>query len=139
MRAAARGRVVTMLGEKVFTPKRVAQFSLAERVPAEHLLRRGAAAVDFAFVRRRTARFDRHTGRPGVAPVVRFQLALRGSLDGITAERRRAAAARRHLACAWFLGDDRDAVPPDHAVLSAGRPLGRHGSARTAGATGGRR
>ena len=55
-----------MLGRKTFEPKLFYQVSLEERVPEDHLLRRVAAAADFGFVRRLTARFYSHTGRPGV-------------------------------------------------------------------------
>ena len=38
-----------MLGRKVFAPKLFYRFSLEDQVPEGHLLRRVAAAVDFAF------------------------------------------------------------------------------------------
>ena len=110
-----------MLGRKTFEPKLLYQFSLEERVPADHLLRRVAAAVDFAFVRRLTARFYSHTGQPGVDPVVLFKMALLGWLYGITSERRLADECRLNLAFMWFLGYDLDERPPDHSVLSKAR------------------
>ena len=69
-----------MLGRKAFTPKLLYQFSLEAQVPEDHLLRRVAAVVDFAFVRRLTARFHSHTGRPGLDPAVQFKLSLLGYL-----------------------------------------------------------
>jgi transposase len=107
-----------MLGRKEFTPKLFYRFSLEAQVPEEHLLRRVAAAVDFAFVRRLTRRFDSHTGRPGLDPVVLFKLSLLGYLYGITSERRLAEEVRLHLAYRWFLGYDLDEATPDHSVLS---------------------
>jgi transposase len=110
-----------MLGRKTFEPKLFYQFSLEERVPEDHLLRRVAAAVDFGFVRRLTARFYSHTGQPGVDPVVLFKLALLGWLYGLTSERRLAAECRLNLAFMWFLGYDLDEPTPDHSVLSKAR------------------
>ena len=110
-----------MLGRKTFAPKLFYEFSLEEQVPADHLLRRVAAAVDFSFVRRLTARFYSHTGQPGIDPVVLFKLSLLGWLYGITSERRLASEARLHLAFRWFLGYDLDETPPDHSVLSKAR------------------
>ena len=110
-----------MLGRKVFAPKLFYRFSLEAQVPEEHLLRRVAAAVDFAFVRRLTRRFYSHTGRPGLDPVVLFKLSLLGFLYGITSERRLAAEVRLHLAYRWFLGYDLDEATPDHSVLSKAR------------------
>ena len=87
-----------MLGQKIFQPKLFYQVSLEERVPPDHLLRQVAAAVDFAFVRRLTARFYSHTGQPGIDPVVLFKMALLGYLYGSTSERRLAEELRLNLA-----------------------------------------
>jgi transposase len=110
-----------MLGRKAFEPKLFYQFSLEDHVPEDHLLRRVAAAVDFGFVRRLTARFYSHTGQPGIDPVVLFKLALLGWLYGLTSERRLADECRLNLAWMWFLGYDLDERPPDHSVLSKAR------------------
>src|SRR3712207_2275738 len=110
-----------MLGRKEFAPKQFYRFSLEAQVPEDHLLRRVAAAVDFAFVRRLTARFYSHTGRPGLDPVVLFKLSLVGYLYGITSERRLAEEVRLHLAYRWFVGYDLDEATPDHSVLSKAR------------------
>ncbi len=110
-----------MLGQKTFAPKLFYALSLEEQIPEDHLLRRVAAAVDFSFVRRLTARFYSHTGQPGIDPVVLFKLSLLGWLYGITSERRLASEARLHLAFRWFLGYDLDEAPPDHSVLSKAR------------------
>lgn len=110
-----------MMGRKAFTPKVLYQFSLEERVPPDHLLRRVAQAVDFAFVRRLTERFYSHTGQPSVDPVVLFKMALLGYLYGIASERRLAEEIRLNLGYMWFLGYDLDETPPDHSVLSKAR------------------
>jgi transposase len=110
-----------MMGTKAFTPKWLYRFSLEDQVPADHLLRRVARAVDFAFVRRLTARFYSRTGQPSVDPVVLFKMALLGWLYGITSERRLAEEIRLNLAYRWFLGYDLDETPPDHSALSKAR------------------
>jgi transposase len=110
-----------VLGQKLFTPKVVREVNLEERVPQDHLLRRISEAVDFAFVRRLTARFYSHTGQPGIDPVVLFKMALVGYLYGITSERRLAEELRLHLAFMWFVGYDLDERTPDHSVLSKAR------------------
>ena len=110
-----------MLGRKQFTPKLFYAFSLEACVPEDHLLRRVAAAVDFGFVRRLTARFYSHTGRPSIDPEVLFKMGLVGYLYGITSERRLAEEVRLHLAYRWFLGYDLDEAPPNHSALSKAR------------------
>ena len=110
-----------MMGEKTFTPKRVYQLDWERRIPPDHLLRRVAQVVDFSFVRRLTARFYSHTGKPGVDPVVLFKMVLLGYLYGITSERRLAEELRLNLAFMWFVGYDLDESTPDHSVLSKAR------------------
>ena len=112
-------------GQKVFEPKRLYEFSLEDRVPADHLLRHVAAVVDFSVARRVTARFYSYTGKPSVDPVVLVKMALLGYLSGITygitSERRLAEELRLNLAFMWFSGYDLDEVPPNHSVLSKAR------------------
>jgi transposase len=110
-----------MMGKKAATDKLFYLFSLEEQVPADHLLRRVAEAVDFSFVRRMTARFYSHTGQPSVDPVVLFKMALLGYLYGITSERRLVQEIALNLAYRWFLGYDLDEAIPDHSVLSKAR------------------
>ncbi len=110
-----------MMGTKTFQPKGVYHLNLEERIPADHLLRRVAAVVDFAFVRRLTACFYSHTGKPSIDPVVLFKMALLGYFYGITSERRLAEELRLNLACMWFLGYDLDEPTPDHSELSKAR------------------
>ena len=110
-----------MMGTKTFQPKGIYHLNLEERIPADHLVRQVAAAVDLSFVRRVTARFYSHTGKPGIDPVVLFKMALLGYLYGITSERRLAEEVRLNLAFMWFLGYDLDEPTPDHSVLSKAR------------------
>jgi transposase len=110
-----------MMGSKTFTPKGVYHLNWDELIPADHLLRRVAEVVDFAFVRQQTARFYSHTGKPSIDPVVLVKLALLGCLYGITSERRLAAEVRLNLAFLWFLGYDLGEPTPDHSVLSKAR------------------
>jgi hypothetical protein len=67
-----------MMGKKTPTGKLFSQFTLEDRVPADHLLRRVAARVDFSFARRRTRRFSSHTGQPSIDLVVLLRMALLG-------------------------------------------------------------
>jgi transposase len=110
-----------MMGTKTPSRKEFYRFSLEERVPADHLLRRVAGAVDFSFVRRLTKRFYSHTGQPSVDPVVLFKMALVGYLYGITSERRLVQEIGLNLAYLWFVGYDLDEPVPDHSVLSKAR------------------
>jgi transposase len=110
-----------MMGRKVLAGKLFYQVSLEALVPAGHLLRRVAEAVDFSVVRPLTARFYSHTGQPSVDPVVLFKMALLGYLYGLPSERRLVEEIRVNLAYRWFIGYDLDEAIPDHSVLSKAR------------------
>lgn len=110
-----------MMGRKALAGKLFYQVSLEELVPAGHLLRRVAEAVDFAVARRLTARFYSHTGQPSVDPMVLFKMALLGYLYGLPSERRLVDEIRVNLAYRWFIGYDLDEAIPGHSVLSKAR------------------
>jgi transposase len=110
-----------MMGQRDFETKLYYQLSLERLVPPDHLLRRIAAADDFAFVRRLCRPYYSHTGQPSVDPVVIFKMLLVGYLYGITSERRLAQEVSLHLAYRWFCGYDFDVATPDHSVLSKAR------------------
>ncbi len=110
-----------MMGRKALAGKLFYQVSLEELVPAGHLLRRVAEAVDFGVARGLTARFYSHTGQPSVDPVVLFKMALLGYLYGLPSERRLIEEIRLNLAYRWFVGYDLDEAIPDHSVLSKAR------------------
>src|SRR5436190_5326298 len=110
-----------MMGQKALVGKLFYQVSLEEFVPAGHLLRRVAEAVDFDVARRLTARFYSHTGQPSVDPMVLFKMALLGYLYGLPSERRLVDEIRVNLAYRWFIGYDLDEAIPDHSVLSKAR------------------
>jgi transposase len=110
-----------MMGEKAIEPKLYLNFSLDSAVPANHLVRRLAAAVDLTFVRGLTRRYYSSTGKPSVDPVVLFKLVLLGYLFNITSERRLCEEAGLNLAWRWFLGYELDEPIPDHSVLSKAR------------------
>jgi len=67
-----------MMGERAVEPKLYLSFSLDAAVPANHLVRRVAVAVDFGFVRALVRRRFSDTGQPSVDPVVLFKLWLLG-------------------------------------------------------------
>src|SRR5687768_16277747 len=110
-----------MMGRKAPAGKLFYQVSLEELVPEGHLLRRVAAAVDFAVARRLTARFYSHTGQPSIDPIVLFKMALLGYLYGLPSELRLVEEIRVNLAYRWFVGYDLDEAIPDHSVLSKAR------------------
>lgn len=110
-----------MIGKKEVTSKLFYQFSLEQRVPPDHFLRQVATAVDFSFVRKKTAHYYSNTGQPSVDPEVVFKIVLLGYLFGITSERRLVQEISLNLAYMWFIGYDLDEPIPNHSVLSKAR------------------
>jgi len=116
-----------VMGRKAVEPKLYVSFSLDAVVPANHLVRRLADAVDLSFVRGLVRRYYSHTGKPSVDPIVLFKLVLLGYLFNITSERRLCEEAGLNLAWRWYLGYELDEPIPDHSVLSKARS--RYGAA----------
>src|SRR5207244_394971 len=113
--------VAHLMGSKAVEPKLYLSFSLDAAVPANHIVRRLAAAVDFGFVRSLTKQHYSNTGQPSVDPVVLFKLWLLGYLFNIRSERRLCEEAGLNLAWRWFLGYELDEALPDHSVLTKAR------------------
>lgn len=109
------------MGQRQLGAKLYYQLSLDQLVPEDHLLRRIADALDFAFVRPLCRPYYSHTGQPSVDPIVIFKMLLVGYLYGITSERRLAQEVSLHLAYRWFVGYDFDVPTPNHSVLSKAR------------------
>src|SRR5438034_8216828 len=80
--------VAHLMGSKAVEPKLYLSFSLDAAVPANHIVRRLAAAVDFGFVRSLTKQHYSNTGQPSVDPVVLFKLCLFAYLFTIRSNRR---------------------------------------------------
>lgn len=110
-----------MMGRKVSEPKLYVSFSLDSVVPARHLVRQLAEAIDFEFVHELVRGCYSRTGKPSVDPIVLFKLWLLGYLHGITSERRLCEEASLNLAWRWFLGYELDEALPDHSVLTKAR------------------
>src|SRR5438128_2334414 len=100
--------VAPLMGSKAVEPKLYLSFSLDAAVPANHIVRRLAAAVDFGFVRNLTKQHYSHTGQPSVDPVVLFKLWLLGYLFNIRSERRLCEEACLNLAWRWLQGYELD-------------------------------
>lgn len=110
-----------MMGQKTAQPKLYISFSLDQAVPANHFVRRLAAAIDFSFVHGLVSRHYSHTGKPSVDPEVLFKLWLLGYFFNISSERQLCQEAGLNLAWRWLLGYELDEPIPDHSVLSKAR------------------
>jgi transposase len=96
-------------------------FSLDDRVPQDHLLRRVRQVIDHQAIWQSAEPYYSSTGAPSVDPAVVLKMALLGYFYGITSERRLGEECRLNLAFLWFLGYDLDEEPPNHSILSKAR------------------
>ena len=96
-------------------------FRLEDHVPADHLLRRGDAALDFGFVQQALAPHDSSTGRPSVDPELMMRMLLIGYLHGIRSERRLCEEVHLNLAYRWFCRLGLNGSVPDHSTFSKNR------------------
>src|SRR5690606_16837870 len=96
--------------------------TLESLVPADHLVRKIAAAIDLEFIRERVAHLHcADNGRPALDPVLLFKLLLLGYLFGIRSERQLMREVQVNVAYRWFLGLRLTDKVPDASTLSQNR------------------
>jgi len=86
-------------------------------IPADHLLRRLAVAVDFGFVRELVSDcYCPDNGRPSWNPLVLFNVVFLQFLYELS-DREIEEQVNRHLACKWLAGLTPEETAPDHSTL----------------------
>jgi len=110
-----------MMGRKALAGKLFDQVSLEDLVPAGHLPRRIADAIDFGVARRLTARCYSHTGQPSVDTAVLCTMPQLGCLRGLPSERQLIEKIRLNLAYRRFVGYDPEESILGHTVRSKAR------------------
>jgi transposase len=106
------------------------KFRLEDQVPANHLLRKLDALLDFDLVRQQLAPFYSEIGRPSVDPELMIRMLLIGYCYSIRSERRLCDEVRFNLAYRWFCGLGLEAAVPHHSTFS----VNRHGRFRESAA-----
>jgi len=95
--------------------------SLADRIPATHLLRQIRDRVDFGFVRREVAHLYGRCGHESIDPIVLIKLMLVLFLEQVKSERALMEQLPYRLDWLWFCEYDLDEEVPNHSVLSKAR------------------
>lgn len=96
--------------------------TLEQLVPADHLLRKIAASVDFGFIRDRVQHlYCADNGRPALDPEILFKILLIGYLFGIRSERQLMREIAVNVAYRWFLDMRLSDAVPDASTLSQNR------------------
>ena len=80
------------------------QVNLAQRVCADHPLRRVAPAVDFNFVRAEVSGLYGGNGNESVDPAVLMKMMFLLFYDNVASERELINVIPERLDCPWFLG-----------------------------------
>lgn len=110
-----------MMGIKPYQEKMFYKFSLSNKIPQDHIVRKLEEIVDLSFVRELVVDKYSHTGQRSIDPVVLFKMMLIGYMYGITSERRLAEDISVNMAYMWYLGYDVDEQTPHHSVISKAR------------------
>lgn len=96
--------------------------TLESLVPADHLLRKIDAVIDFSFIHDRVADlYCADNGRPALDPVVLFKALFIGYLFGIRSERQLVREIEVNVAYRWFLRLHLTAKVFDASTLSQNR------------------
>ena len=96
--------------------------TLEELVPADHLLRKIAATIDFGFIRERVAHlYCADNGRPALDPETLFKILFIGYLFGVRSERQLMREIAVNVAYRWFLDLRLTDAIPDASTLSQNR------------------
>ncbi|MGV8082544.1 MAG: IS1182 family transposase [Coriobacteriia bacterium] len=92
--------------------------TIEDLVPADHLLRKIDAVIDFTFVNEICRPYYcADNGRPAIEPVILFKMLLVGYLFGIRSERRLVSEVSVNVAYRWFLGYGLTDKIPDASVI----------------------
>jgi transposase len=97
------------------------EFSLADHVPQDHVLRQIDPFVDLGDIRTFLAPFYSQYGRPSIDPELMIRMLLVGYCMGIRSERRLCEEVHLNLAYRWFCRLDLTDPIPDHSTFSKNR------------------
>ena len=95
--------------------------SLAERIPADHFLRRVDQLIDFSFVREQVGHLYGRKGHESVDPAVVLKLLFLLFYENVHSERSLMKQMAWRLDWLWFCGFDLESPIPDHSILSKAR------------------
>ena len=116
-----------MMGQAVGQQDRLFyEFSLEDRIPANHLLRRIDAVLDLSWLRAERSPFYSHAGCPSVDPELMIRMLLVGYCYSIRSERRLCQEVELDLAYRWFCRLGLEDEVPNHSTFS----VNRHGRFR---------
>lgn len=96
-------------------------FHLDDVVPADHLVRRIDAVLDFAWLRHELKPYYSHTGRPSIDPELMLRMLILGYVFAIRSERQLCSEVQVNLAYRWFCGLGLEDQVPNHSVFSRAR------------------
>ena len=103
-------------------------FRLEDQVPANHLVRKIDALLDFDGIRAKLEPFYSEIGRPSVDPELMIRMLLIGYCYSIRSERKLCEEVRFNLVYRWFCGLGLEDEVPNHSTFS----VNRHGRFREA-------
>jgi transposase len=112
-----------MMGRQQRVQKKLfyTKFSLDQRVPKDHILRKVEKYIDFDFVYKNVKNKYGTNGNVSVPPPVLLKMMLLLIFYNVRSERELMATIPIRLDWLWFLGYDLDDEIPNHSVLSKAR------------------
>jgi transposase len=112
-----------MMGRQQRVQKKLfyTKFSLDQRVPKNHILRKVAKYIDFDFIYKKVKGKYGSNGNVSVPPPIILKMMFLLIFYNVRSERELMATIPLRLDWLWFLGYDLDDEIPNHSVLSKAR------------------
>jgi transposase/uncharacterized protein (UPF0179 family) len=117
------GVITAMMGHQPKVQQKLfyTKFSLDQRVPKDHILRKIAKYVDFDFIYKEVENSYGIKGNVSIPPPVILKMMVLLTLYNVRSERELMATIPMRLDWLWFLDYDLDDEIPNHSVLSKAR------------------
>jgi transposase len=93
-------------------------FSLEDRIPKDHILRKIRKCIDEKKIQKAASRYYSEKGRPSVPPEMVVKILLLGCIYNEKSIRSLMNRISFDLSFLWFLGLDIDSPVPDHSTIS---------------------
>ena len=104
--------------ESKYKRQEITYISLEEMVPADHLVRKIDAVMDWKWIYEKVGHlYSENTGRPSVDPIILVKISMLQLIFGIDSMRQTISEIQTNMAYRWFLGYGLHDPIPHHSTV----------------------